>query len=85
MAWALQDYDWTLKLEESRKDFGRAMKENLREEEQLRKEAMEQAETQGAELEGARTKLRSVQAKLAELKEASSKYQDDTLMEISQL
>ena len=44
---------------------------------------MEWAETQGAELEGARAKLRSVQAKLAELKEASFKYQEDTLMEIS--
>ena len=53
MAWALQDCDRTLKLRESRKDFGRAMKEKLRKEEQLKKEAMERAETQGAELEGA--------------------------------
>ena len=48
------------------------------------KEAVELAKTQGAELEGARTKLRSVQAELAELKEeASSKYWEDALMEIS--
>ena len=46
---------------------------------------MELAETQGAELEGARAELRSVQAKLAELKEASSKYREDILIEISQL
>ena len=46
---------------------------------------MERAETQGAELEGARAELRSVQAELAELKEASSKYREDVLMEISQL
>ena len=46
---------------------------------------MEWAETQGAKLEGARTELRSVQAEVAELKEASSKYREDALMEISQL
>ena len=46
-------------------------------------EAEEQAETHGAELEGARAKLRSVQAELAELKEASSNYWEDALMEIS--
>ena len=42
-------------------------------------------ETQKAELEGARAELRAVQAELAELKEASSKYREDALMEISQL
>ena len=42
-------------------------------------------ETQGAEQERARAELRAIQAKLAELKEASSKYQEDALMEISQL
>ena len=46
---------------------------------------MELAETQGAELEGARAELRSVQAELDEVKEASSKYQEDALLEISQL
>ena len=46
---------------------------------------MERAETQGTKLEGACAKLRSVQAKLAELKEASSKYREDILIEISQL
>ena len=61
------------------------MKEKLRAEEQFRKEAKEWAETQGAELEGARAKLRSVQAELAKLKEASSKYREDVVMEISQL
>ena len=56
------------------------MKEKLREEEQLRKEVVEQAE-----LEGARAELRSVPTELAELKETSSKYQEDALIEISQL
>ena len=60
MAWALQDYDRTLKLGESLKDFSHAMKEKLRVEEQLRKEAEERVETQGAELEGTRAQLRSV-------------------------
>ena len=46
---------------------------------------MERTETQGAELERARAELRSVQAELVELKEASSKYREDALMEISQL
>ena len=41
MAWALQDYDWILKLRETRKDFGRVMKENLQAEEQLRKKVEE--------------------------------------------
>ena len=36
-------------------------------------------------MEGARVELRAVQAQLAELKEASSKYQEDALMEVSQL
>ena len=61
------------------------MKEKLQEEKHLMKEAVERAETQGAELEGARAELRSVQAKLAELREASSKYREDALMEISKL
>ena len=43
MAWALQDCDRTLKLQE--KDFGRALKENLKAEEELRKKAKEQLET----------------------------------------
>ena len=41
MAWALQDYDWILKLEEMRKDFSCVMKESLQAEEQLRKKAEE--------------------------------------------
>ena len=52
MAWGLQDCDRVLKLRESRKEFGRALKEKLQANEQLRKEAEERAETQGAELEG---------------------------------
>ena len=59
------------------------MKEKLRAEKQLMKEAEEWAEAHGAELEGARAELRFVQAELAELKEASSKYREDALMEIS--
>ena len=58
MAWALQDCDRTLKLGELRKDFGHAMKEKLREEEQLWKKVVEQAETQGAKLEGGRAEFR---------------------------
>ena len=57
MAWALQDYDRTLKLREKRKDFGHVMKENLKAEEELRKKAKEQLETRGTELEGARAEL----------------------------
>ena len=85
MACTLQDCDLILKLRETRKDFSRIMKEKLQVEEQLREKAEEQLETQGAELEGARTKLKTVQAELAELKETSSKYQEDALMEISRL
>ena len=59
------------------------MKEKLQVEERLRKEAEERAETHGAEVEGARAEFRSVQAELAKLKEASCKYREDTLMEIS--
>ena len=65
MAWALQDCDRVLKLEESQKEFGRAMKEKLQAEEQLRKKAEEQVETQAAELEGVCDELRAVQAELA--------------------
>ena len=68
-----------------RKEFGRALKEKIQVKEQLRKEAEESEDTQGAKLEGARAELRPVQAELAELKEASSKHREDTLMEISQL
>ena len=85
MAWALQHCDRTLKLGESQKEFSRAMKEKLRVEEQFKKEAEERAETQEAKLEGALVELRSVQGELAGLKEASSRYQEDALMEISQL
>ena len=85
MAWALQDCDRTLKLGESQTDFGRVMKEKLRAEEQLREKAEKQLETQMAELEGARAKLKVVQAELAELKGTSSKYWEDALMEIYRL
>ena len=61
------------------------MKKKLQAEEQLRKKAEEQVETQGAELEGACAELRAVQAELPKLKEASSKYREDALMKVSQL
>ena len=61
------------------------MKEKLQVEDQLKKKAEEQAEAQRAELEGACAEFRVVQTELAELKEASSKYREDALMEISQL
>ena len=61
------------------------MKENLKGEEELRKKAKEQLETQGAELERARAELRAAQAELAQLKETSSKCREDALMEISRL
>ena len=85
MAWALQDCDRILKLGEARKGFDLVMKEKLQAEEQLREKAEERLETQRAELEGARVELKTVQAELAELKETSSKYQEDALMKISQL
>ena len=85
MAWALQDCDQILKLGETRKDFCYVMKEKLQAEWQLREKAKEQLETQGAKLEEARAKLKTDQAQLAELKETSLKYQEDALMEISQL
>ena len=85
MAWALQDYDRTLKNREKRKDFGHALKENLKEEEEGRKKAKEQLKTWGAELEGARAELKAVQAELAQLKETFSKCREDALMEILRL
>ena len=60
MAWALQDCNRVLKLEELRKEFGQAKKEKLQTEEQLRKKAEEQEETQAAELERPRANLRAV-------------------------
>ena len=42
-------------------------------------------ETRGAELERAHTELKVALAELAELKESSSKYQEDAVMEISKL
>ena len=85
MAWAHQDCDWTLRLGEQQKDFSRRMKEKLQEEKELRQMAKDATETQGAQLEGARAELKAAQAKLAELKESSSKYREDTMMEISRL
>ena len=61
------------------------MKEKLQAKEQLKKKAEEHVETQGAELEGAYAELWAFQTELAELKEASAKYQEDALIEISQL
>ena len=85
MAWALQDCDPTLRLREQRKDLSRRMKEKLQAKKELRQKAEDTVETRGAELEGARVKLKTAQAKLAELKESSSKYREDVVMEISQL
>ena len=61
------------------------MKENLEADEEIRKKAEEQLETQGAELEGARAEAKAAQAKLAQLKEAFSKHREDALMKVSQL
>ena len=68
-----------------RKDFSRRMKEKLWEEKELRQKAEDEVETRGVELEGARAELKTAQAELAELKESSSKYREDAVMEISQL
>ena len=73
MAWALQDCDRTLKLGKQRKEFSHGMKEKLRAKKELRKKAVELAETQGAKLEGTRAELRTAQAELAELKVSFSK------------
>ena len=59
------------------------MKEKLQAEEQLKKKAEEHVETQRAELEGACAELWAVLTELAELKEASSKYREDALIEVS--
>ena len=85
MAWAHQDYDRTLRFREQQKDFSRCMKEKLQEEKELRQKAEDVAETRGAELEGARAELKTAQDELVELKESLSKYQEDAMMEISQL
>ena len=83
MAWAHQDCDRTLKLEEQWKDFGRRMKEKLRGEEELRQKAEELAETRATELEVAHADLKATQNELDRLKESSSKYREDTVIEIS--
>ena len=54
------------------------MKKKLQEKKELRQKAEDAAETRGAELKAA-------QAELAELKESSSKYWEDAMMEISRL
>ena len=51
----------------------------------MRKKAEEQLETKAAELERACAELTAAQAKVAQLKEASSKYREDALMEVSRL
>ena len=61
------------------------MKEKLREEKELRQKAEDAAETRGAKLEGARAELKTTQAELVELKESSSKYREDAVMEIFRL
>ena len=60
MAWVLQDCDRVLKLGESRKEFGHALKEKIQAKEQLRKKVEEQVKTQGAELEATHAELRAV-------------------------
>ena len=61
------------------------MKEKLSEEGELRQKAEEVAETQAAKLEVARAKLKTTQDQLDGLKESSSKYREDAVMEISRL
>ena len=85
MALALEDYDRPLRVRKRRLEFGCLMKENLQEEEEMRKKANEQLEIKGVKLEGARAELTAARAEVAQLKEAFSKYQKDALMEVSQL
>ena len=85
MAWAYQDCDRSLRLGEQLNDFSRHIKEKLQEEKELRQKAEDAAETRGAELEEARAKLKTAQAEFAEVKESSSKYRENAMMEISRL
>ena len=85
MAWAHQDYDWILKLREQWKDFGCRIKEKLQEEGELRQKAKDLAETRAAEMEVARAELKAAQDELDGLKESSSKYREDAVMDISRL
>ena len=55
------------------------------EEEGKRKKVEGQMETQGVELGGVRAKLAATQAEVARLTVESSKYREDTLMEVSRL
>ena len=85
MAWAHQDYDQTLTLREQRKDYGRRMKEKLLEADEQIQKAKELAETWAADLEVALTELKAAQDELDRLRESSSKYRDDSVMEILRL
>ena len=85
MAWALEDCDQPLRIGDKREHYGRVMKENLQAEEEKRKKAEKQLETQGAELEGARVELKAAQAELARLKETFSKHREDALMQVFRL
>ena len=61
------------------------MKEKLLGVEEKRQKAEELAETQAAKLEVARAELKATQDELDRLRESSSKYRDDSVMEILRL
>ena len=85
MTWAHEDCDRPLRIRERKIKHAHLLKERLQEEEGMRKKAKEQLETQGAELEGARTELAAAQIEVTSLKVAFSNYWEDALMEVSRL
>ena len=85
MTWAHEDYHRPLKVTERRTEHAHHLKEKLLEEEGKRKKVEDQLETQGAELERARAELAAAQVEVARFKAGFSKYQEDTLMEVSRL
>ena len=85
MTWVHEDCHRPLKVMERQTEHAHHLKEKLLEEEGKRKKVEDQLETQGAELERARAELAAAQVEVARFKAGFSKYQEDTLMEVSRL
>ena len=85
MTWVHKDCDRPLKVGEKQIEHVQLLNERLLEEEEMRKKAEKQLETQRVELEGAHAERATTQTEVTGLKVAFSNYWKDALMEVSRL
>ena len=85
MIWVHEYCDRPLKVTEKQVEYAQHLRERVLEQEKKGEKVEGQLETQRVKLEGVRAELATTRTEVAYLTAKSSKYREDTLMEISRL